>query len=97
MAVVRINQGQCLMDIAIQKCGDATAIFEIAELNGIEITGLINAGDQIQVPETYNAAISEYLAQKNIVPATNAACEAVDVKPLDGIGYMRIGSTFKVR
>jgi hypothetical protein len=97
MTTVTVEQGQCMMDIAVQHCGDATALFEIAELNGKSFTDLIDAGTNITIPDAYNPAIVKYLADKMIVPATSDAAEATDVAPLKGIGYMTIGSTFKVK
>jgi hypothetical protein len=93
--MVTVEQGQCLMDIAVQHCGDATAIFEIAALNNIEITGLLVEGTQLLIPTPYNAAIVNYLKEKNAVPATHEASEKKAKNK--GIGFMRIGSTFRIK
>ncbi len=38
---------QSLLDIAIQQCGDATAVFQLAVLNGLSITDDLEAGQTI--------------------------------------------------
>lgn len=94
---VTVHQGQCLADIAIQHCGDMTAIFEIAELNGLEITALVEPGSQLEVPDPYDPALVKYLAERNHIPATGDAVEAETVRPLTGIDYWAIEIDFEIQ
>lgn len=50
MKEVIVAAGQTLIDIAVQELGDATRIFEVAELNGRGITDIITAGEVLKVP-----------------------------------------------
>lgn len=95
MASAKVEQGQCLMDVAVQYCGSATAIFEIAELNGIEITALLNAGDEVIIPAAYQAMVN-YLVQKQARPAIGKGGNGGGTTDAKGIGWMRIGTTFMV-
>lgn len=47
---IKVLDGQTLVDIAVQELGDASRVMEIAELNEINITDDLEAGQIIQVP-----------------------------------------------
>lgn len=96
MRQIQVDQGQCLMDVAVQHCGDATALFEIAELNGISITEVVGPGTVLNVPDAYDQQVASYLVFKRSVPATGLWNENLSIVPRLGIGTMKIGSTFKV-
>lgn len=86
---ININQGQSLLDIAIQYCGSIESLFDIAELNSISPTDTV-AGALLVEPVSNN--IARYYAANNLIPAT------LKNLPPDGfgIGHGAIGSSFKI-
>lgn len=59
-----VQQGQNLMDMAIEHCGDATALFDLAVINGLSATQEVNAGLDLVVPGVINAAVKNYLSSQ---------------------------------
>ena len=59
-----LQQGQNLMDVAIQCCGDATALFDLALLNGISVTEEVAVGTEFILPEVVNKGVAKYFADK---------------------------------
>jgi len=51
MKQVKILFGQTLIDLAVQELGDASRAFELAVLNGLNISDDLIAGQEILVPE----------------------------------------------
>lgn len=49
MEIIKISEGQTLIDIAIQYLGDASLIFELAEINNIEITENLIPGTSLLI------------------------------------------------
>lgn len=99
---VKAFENQTILDIALQYTGSVSNSFKIAEANGKCITDLVSAGEFLIIPD---GIISEILTVKNyqnkqIKPATekaqNVSLAGSEVPILKGIGYMQIGSTFKV-
>lgn len=90
MNTVTIEQGQSLTDIAIQHCGSVSAIKDIMKLNKMSATDTLVAGTTIAIPDVVDQKVVSYLKTKNIVPAAHSEVSA------DGIGSMKIGSTFIV-
>ncbi len=78
-ATVQVHQS--LMDIAIQYCGSAEAVFALAVLNGLSITDDLVAGQVLLLPIEYNVAIAQIFAQENYYPAVNI------LPSQDGIDY----------
>jgi len=52
MRTIEVSEGQTLLDIAVQYCGTADAQFDIAALNGIEVTDDLVPGQELLVPDT---------------------------------------------
>ncbi len=95
MKLVTVQQGQCLMDVAIQHAGSIEAIVSIALLNGISVTSDVAAGSSLLIDETnINAEVVNYLANKKVVPAT-ANDKLLLQRPI-GIGYWSIQQDFVV-
>jgi hypothetical protein len=70
--VTAIRQhGQTLLDVAIQYCGSAEAVFEIAVLNDIQLTDMERM--KLKMPAAYNTKIVDYYRNNNISPATELA------------------------
>jgi hypothetical protein len=97
MPTVIIQQGQSLMDISIQKCGSATALFQLALLNGFSVTQDVPVGTEVLLPAVVNAGIAQYFEDKGIVPATaEAAAKKFEQLQKGGINYMQVGVDFRV-
>jgi hypothetical protein len=91
MDKVVVNHNQTLLDIAMQECGSATALVDLALLNGISITEDILPGNSLLLPGVLNAALVNYLKANGYVFATKPG----QASPLV-IGEMIIGDTFVV-
>lgn len=90
-----VQQGQNMMDLAVQHSGDCTALFAFAMKNGISVTEEIASGMDLIVPEVINIGVVKYFSDKTIIPAFEKA-KANPIVGGRGIGFMRIGSDFKV-
>lgn len=93
MASVILQKHQSLMDIALQECGDATALFEIAMLNGISPTEMPIPGTAIKVPNPFKKNNVRYFFERLVKPAT--LDDEAALAP-GGIGYMGMGINFKI-
>ena len=71
MQTIQSSEGQTLVDIAIEYCGDASKAMDIAILNGFDIDD-VTIGQTLQVPDFVidKKAIVASLADGNIVPAS---------------------------
>jgi hypothetical protein len=92
MRVIKVGQGQNLFDVALQYCGAAEAIVEIAILNEIGVTDDINMLN-LKVPDYFNRKNAEYFSNNNFIPATNCSNESLTNT---GIDYMEIENDFIV-
>lgn len=77
MQTIQINEGQTLLDIAIQYCGDADKANDIALLNGLDIDDIV-LGQSLKVPDLLigQKHITQSLQKDGIIPAS--AIEASD-------------------
>lgn len=67
---VLVQQGQSLLDIALQTTGSAEAAFDLALKNGLSITDDLSAGDELLTTDLFNKHIKSYYDNRNIKPAT---------------------------
>lgn len=68
----RVQEGQCLLDIALEKCGSADAVTGIVEANpGLEFHSVPNAGSVVKIPDglVVDATVVNYFKEH----AVNAA------------------------
>jgi hypothetical protein len=68
---VVVNDGQSLIDIAMQCHGSLDNLFLIATTNGLSITNELPAGLKLTVPEGGSTNIVKYLSDKAVKPATD--------------------------
>lgn len=47
---IKVKDGQSLLDIALQECGDVAAAYAIADLNGMSVSDSLEVGSELQVP-----------------------------------------------
>jgi hypothetical protein len=95
MAYAIVDEGQNLMDIALQYLGDETGLFELALINDFTLSEKIVPGQQILLPDPVNAGAVQYFAERGIVIATEQSVAAVDKR--EGINYWIIGQDFIVQ
>lgn len=90
-----IQQGQCLMDMAVQHCGDPTGLFAIARLNEISMTKELAIGTEIKIPDAENEEIKQWFLDTGHIVATDNPMPGEPAR-LEGIGYWTIGLDFEV-
>jgi hypothetical protein len=101
MKVAKIQSGQTLVDIALQELGDATRVFEIADLNGIGITADLVAGSTLLVPDyaREKRGIVQVFTNPSNMPAS-AETVQLDaggvVVPQEGIEFWAVETDFIV-
>lgn len=86
---VQVQAGQTLVDICIQELGDATRLFELAQLNKLQVGEALQAGTWIQllaVKDGFERFLKGFSINK---PASIASADQVIVN--EGIGYWAIG------
>lgn len=84
---------QSLLDIALQECGDITAVFELADLNGVVITDDLQTGRGLVMPPVaVNRQVVSYYDAHGIRPATGIAGDFVP----DGVEFWGIEIDFMV-
>ena len=95
--MVELLNNQTFLDVAMQECGSADYALQIALFNGNSITKDLVAGDEVEVQifdlNAKQKSIAYVLSRKENKPASN------DIEAFSnnrGIGYMEIGTSFKV-
>lgn len=98
MQHIKAGEGQTLIDIAMQYCGDAMRLFEIAELNNLDITDDLTGGQTLIVPDEEidkNKIVIEF-SKFDLVPSSKDD-EADIIVRLEGIDYWAIEDDFVVQ
>ncbi|WP_372472675.1 hypothetical protein AB4865_07590 [Capnocytophaga sp. ARDL2] len=77
---ITVLQGQTLLDVAIQHCGSAEAVFDICLENNLSVSDELSAGQSLRLSIVLkkNNEIVNYYKNKNIQPATDIATEQVN-------------------
>jgi len=98
--MIRVEQGQNVLDLAMQYCGNATAAFNIALLNGMCLTDDIAPGALLEIPAVADTTIVNFFLDNNIITATATALLPGNILPEQsgplGIGNWKIGVNFKI-
>jgi len=93
---VKVLHNQSLLDLAIQHTGSVTNAFAIAVANNISVSSFLIAGTELLIPDVMkDEDILNFYNSKQIKPATGTVKTPLPIER-GGIGYMQIGSTFKV-
>lgn len=72
MNSIKVLSGQSLFDIAIQECGSAEAVVQLALLNDISITDNLQIGQSILLPNNIeNKENVQYFKSRGLNPATD--------------------------
>lgn len=93
MKIVTVLNNQTLIDITMQELGDVERLFELAVLNGVSITGDLQAGSTIVVPDfdLSKRNTVRIFSDKSLAPASEDDGDTNDIMlPPGGIGFMRI-------
>lgn len=94
MATATVEEGQNMLDMAIQHTGDQSGIFDFALANNCSITGMLQPGAKMVVPDLVNNAVAKLFFDKQYIPATDDT--AAEFNMPKGIGTMIIGVDFKI-
>lgn len=91
---IKVLANQTLVDISLQGCGTIDNWFDVAILNGMGITDDLTPGNTVATPDALQtlASVVRLFGNVDLAPASGYDDAAV----LGGIGYMQIGSSFKV-
>ena len=88
---VVVQHKQTLLDIAIQYCGDAQALVELADLNEISLTEEVEAGILLILPAVRSPQLVSYFSNGNYLLATKPTSDL-----LNGISYWAVGYDFTI-
>jgi len=72
-----VLEHQSIFDLAVICAGSAEAAYELAVVNGLNVTDDLQAGDFLDIVDVINADIAAYYKNKGIQPAT-ALIEAAE-------------------
>ena len=88
-----VHSGQTFLNKVLEQTGDIENVMEMALLNNVSITDdVVIGGEFLSTPVTNNQIVNYFSERK---PANKKIHDNV-VIPINGIGYMKIESTFKV-
>jgi len=98
MQSIPVSEGQTLLDIALQGCGDLTRVFDIAGLNNLDVTSDLLIGSRLLAPEPL--VDKTYFVELFAVPYNKPKSADNDVartKGREGISFWVIGDDFIVQ
>ena len=88
-----VLNGQSLLDIAVQECGDAESAFSLAMLNGKSLSDELTNGEVLNLSEqTDKRTVAQYRAD-SVFPATAVTAEQYS-ETLEGEGVEFWGIEF---
>lgn len=96
MPIIIVSDGQTLLDIAVQHCGDATMAFKIAKENGLSFSDDLITGNSVVVADVAvdKRKLVDDFSKQLIVPASKKE-DAVLLS--EGIGYWAVGTELIVQ
>lgn len=87
-----VKSGQTLQDIAIQYCGELSAMAQVATLNGLALTDELQAGQELTLPAIVDKRMEAVYRSGGHFPAAgNNAIEG-----FEGVDYWGIEFDFIV-
>lgn len=94
MPTIKINEGQTLLDIAVQHCGNVEKAFELALANGLDFNEDLVIGDEMVTGEVAveKRKLVELFKNKILVPASKK--DDYETMQLEGVDYWSIGTEF---
>lgn len=93
-----VKQRQTVFDIALIKCGDREAAFEISRLNNISLSDTIEPGTELEVPAVINQKVVNYYEVNGIEPSTEdtATPDTAIIQTLANEDIITINSDIKI-
>jgi LysM repeat protein len=83
MSRATVQPGQTLADIAVQHLGSEEGVYELARLNGLEVTSDIEAGQELLLPAPGDRRALAVMRQGGYQPAAEAVgAELTNLAPL---------------
>lgn len=95
MRIIKVSEGQTLLDIAMQHCGDVSAVYEIADLNGKSVTDDLVIGEDLKVPDAIDNRIVTMFEDTYLYPASWENPESSEVNG-EGLEYWAIEFDFVI-
>jgi hypothetical protein len=93
---MKVQEGQSFVDMAMLACGEATAAFELALLNGVSFTDDQVADSEIMTPGIYRKDVAAYYSNNAIIPATGITTVAENALIEEGVEFWAIEYDFVV-
>ncbi len=88
MKIVTVLNNQSLWDISVQEYGTVEAVFELAMANGMGVTDLLTAGQELVLPEVDKKIIKpevvEYYRRNGLHPVTGETEVVETAVPVPG-------------
>ena len=81
--LIKVLEGQTLIDLATQYCGSASAAFDLATLNGYSVTDQLEPGTLLQKTDIIDKAITSYYYDKSLTPATGLSSSTNNTRIFD--------------
>jgi hypothetical protein len=82
----KVLNNQSLFDVAVQRLGDISVIFDLADRNGLSITDDIPSGTSLLMPTAAKGEVVNYYSNNDYKPATSITKEQINVITGDGEG-----------
>lgn len=95
MPIIKVKEGQTLLDIAVQYLGDASKAFEIAITNGLNFSDDLVIGTELIVGDVAvdKKKVVKIFSENNLIPASGKTLS----QQQEGIGYWAVGGDFIVQ
>lgn len=88
MASIKAVEGQSLFDVAIERLGSLSAIFDLAVQNGLSVTEELQPGQVIELSTIVDSDVSGYFEAKAVVVSTDGSDFKVNPPPPAGSVYI---------
>ena len=71
VAKYQVSERQNFFDLALQHCGDVSAVFAMAWQNGLSVTDALEPAQPVLLTDHVNEDVVRYYTVKGIKPATD--------------------------
>lgn len=93
---MKVERGQSFLDIVLQGTGSIENALEMAIANGVSPTDDIVINQEIKATAVTKRSIQSIWGEKNKPASALTEHQETIIPARGGIGYMKIGETFKV-
>lgn len=95
--MITILDGQSLFDLSLQECGGVEAVVAFAIVNGLSVTDVLTAGEEVVATDVVNPAITNYYKLHQLRPATDVTVDSMDELRDEGIDFWAVDVDFIVQ